>query len=283
MLTDQKLLNLEQTNVATFLAELRDIRNLTDLVRFQRNHTDVSDKFLGVNFGVLPLVSDIQKIYKNVKGLKPSIAAWNEMSDSNTVRSYHKTITDDVQKGRYDRVRHINGSLLDIQYRYEFFWEQHYVEKAHVYVRPKSCNAGSLGIRSKVLGLHKPLATAWELVPFSFAIDWVTNIGDLIDQFEYSRPSLGFEIVGCGVSGKLVTTCRVDTYTTIEGCPEVYTGSSDVRDVEYYRSPYPMSSLQTQLANGLKVSPFEVDFDLSGMQIALSAALADQKFFKGYK
>lgn len=36
-------------------------------------------------------------------------------------------------------------------------------------------------------GLHKFIGLAWELIPFSFVVDWITNAGDYIDK--YTRPN----------------------------------------------------------------------------------------------
>lgn len=41
----------------------------------------------------------------------------------------------------------------------------------------------NLGL-SQQLGLTNPLSIAWEVVPFSFVIDWFTNVGDVIDSLD---------------------------------------------------------------------------------------------------
>lgn len=41
------------------------------------------------------------------------------------------------------------------------------------------------------LGLTNPIAVAWELVPWSFAVDWFVNVGEWINQFD---SHLGVEI-----------------------------------------------------------------------------------------
>ncbi len=33
------------------------------------------------------------------------------------------------------------------------------------------------------LGLTNPAAVAWELVPYSFVVDWFVNVGDYLNQF----------------------------------------------------------------------------------------------------
>lgn len=51
-----------------------------------------------------------------------------------------------------------------------------YVVKTGAFVTYSSPNAAL----AQQMGLSNPLAIAWELVPFSFVVDWFTNIGDCI-------------------------------------------------------------------------------------------------------
>jgi len=50
------------------------------------------------------------------------------------------------------------------------------------------------------LGLVNPASLAWELVPFSFVVDWFANVGDFLASFT--------DTVGCTLSNTAVTTTR---------------------------------------------------------------------------
>jgi hypothetical protein len=47
-------------------------------------------------------------------------------------------------------------------------------------------------------GLSLNAATLWNAIPFSFVIDWVTNVGDLLDSWRVDN---------------LTATCRIEAFT----------------------------------------------------------------------
>ena len=81
-LNDQNLLGMGQTfNILSFIAELKDIRSLPKLLtKWGGGDRIISDKYLGVSFGVLPFYSDIMAVIKTLSQLGPSIDRWNDMA-----------------------------------------------------------------------------------------------------------------------------------------------------------------------------------------------------------
>lgn len=70
------------------------------------------------------------------------------------------------------------------------------------------------------LGLTDPLTIAWELVPFSFAVDWILPIGDTI-QANYVRTAIPIQSSGYSVlvRDRVTKTVRPPSYVTITGSP----------------------------------------------------------------
>ena len=279
-LNDNTLLSVEQVDVATFLAEARDIRRLADLVKFQRNLGDVSDKFLGINFGVLPVVSDIKKMYENVQKIKPALKAWNDMVDSQQTRSYHQTLFSDKteeQTRTFDGDK--EGGIVNYYYSYEQTWSQEFTRKSHVYVKPsEKILPTDVTLQASLWGLDKPLRTVWNVIPMSFAVDWVVNVGDIIDDFEYRQPDLKTEVVGAGVSEKLETFITTKVFAHVFG-RKVFVGHSEVKITDYVRCPTPLDVVKQGL-DERPIGPLEWSSELSGMQLSLSAALVHQRMFK---
>lgn len=57
------------------------------------------------------------------------------------------------------------------------------------------------------LGLVNPLSVAWELVPFSFVVDWFVNVGQVLSSYT--------DFAGLQTSGEFVTTLDVNYSTTL--------------------------------------------------------------------
>ena len=57
-------------------------------------------------------------------------------------------------------------------------------------------------------GLTNPLATAWELVPYSFVLDWFLDIGGYINRMDWALGISNLQVIkmtGCNVKGTLWT------------------------------------------------------------------------------
>lgn len=58
--------------------------------------------------------------------------------------------------------------------------------------------------RAQRMGLTNPFAVAWELVPFSFVVDWFTTVGSWISQWD---ETLGINLLNAGYSYKVTVDC----------------------------------------------------------------------------
>jgi hypothetical protein len=62
-----------------------------------------------------------------------------------------------------------------------------------------------------VLGFDQPISTVWELIPWSFLIDYFIKVGDFLQQFEGQLVDIPFFVVKSGWSCKTTTDCAVKT------------------------------------------------------------------------
>lgn len=111
-------------------------------------------------------------------------------------------------------------------------------------------------------GLTNPLLLGWELVPFSFVVDWVVPVGNML---EAATALQGLEFVGGYTSvygeqvvrGKQVPQGNVSGSPrefTIEGFNVVRTGLTSFPSVmPYVRSPFRTSNVLTALALWLQL------------------------------
>lgn len=67
--------------------------------------------------------------------------------------------------------------------------------------------SGAIDGLSLTLGLGSPFETIWELVPFSFILDWFFNVGDIISAWEKNASLV---ILGTWVTETLIETSDID-------------------------------------------------------------------------
>lgn len=160
----------------------------------RRLDKDLADTYLEYMFGWAPLIKDIDdaRTYLDRRQeqlcnqLIPitAIASGSESSDVatgqnlNFVNAYARILTTKTVQHRY------KGAI-----------------RTTVTGNP-SFTAGSLGFAPKDF-----LPTAWELLPWSFVIDYFTNIGDVISAYSIGRMGLAW---GC-------STLRTESLSTVYG------------------------------------------------------------------
>jgi hypothetical protein len=277
---DSSLLNLHDQNLFTSIGELKDFKKTIQTVtRHKFDNKYAADKYLGVNFGILPFYSDVKNYIDNWNNFAPNLKKWNELGKDGKVLNKHRTVfkkkVDGIATSLYSGTYQWPGGN---SYRYRFEYETDYEisAKTHMYFKTMPLESNNkLELIASLNGLKQPISAVWNLIPFSFVVDWFTNTGDLIEQFERTEPVLKYDIVSAGYSLKVKQKgkCHVYHVDSSTGA-EVYLGFSK-RDVAYYtRKPIAISDLMNNMFNQKVVSPFDFNTELSGYQWSLAAALA---------
>lgn len=172
---------LNPTNILkVFLERGRKIaKRKTNLGKLSEGLRTSADSFLSYNFGVKPAIDEIKNIFdahrkvqrrllflrSNVGGYVPVRARTKIPStfSNNAVTSSPRILCDSKE------TIGVISALAKVRPDLDF------VEDWQAYVQ--------------YFGLHKFIGLAWELVPFSFVIDWVTNAGEYINK--YTQPKFG--------------------------------------------------------------------------------------------
>lgn len=152
---------------------------------------DASKLWLEYHFGWAPLMQDIHT----------------------GVSIMTKDPTSKVVRASASRNTQWRGTLKD--YQWVSSGGEHFTCHMSAEVSVESPNL----FRANQLGLLNPAAIAWELVPFSFVVDWFTSVGQVINSLS---DFIGLELK--------------NAYTTV-----VYSGSTYL-EYKQYEKPYPRGS-----------------------------------------
>jgi hypothetical protein len=215
---DASLLDMQDVNILAFIGELKDVKRLIELFKF-KNIDDkmVSDKFLGVEFGLLPFAGDIVKIRSAILDLPNKLGKWNDFAQREKIMNKHcviedidNTITDET-----DYKIQTTVGYTKINYRAKMKGTEKIKVLGHVYFRPKPFAVSEIeSLRASILGAGQIASALWQLLPFSFIVDWFLNVGDLIDRITSADPKLQLEVVSCGYSIRHKTEVQSDFYVT---------------------------------------------------------------------
>lgn len=139
-------------------ARRKDFRGAAKMLGIEKSSKTNAKSWLELQYGWMPLLSDIYGAHKELTGRRSSKGLlFNvERTISNSGSSsatYEASNFTRFQNNRYDQ-----KTKVSLWYTVQY---------------PALADAGRLG-------LLNPLEVAWELVPFSFVVDWMLPVGNLL-------------------------------------------------------------------------------------------------------
>jgi hypothetical protein len=189
----------EAVSIPNFVYELGDLRSipgtidslkrLTGIKRRGKKHTtlgDISDVHLQAEFGVKPLVSDLQRLWDAVANLKEQYKAYVDKAGKLQRRHYTGYFTaPSVSDSTFTVPSSVNWpgrhatSHTSVKYT---------ATLVYTYTLPDLLKDSPEQALKKFaadrLGLHLNPTTIWNAIPFSFLIDYVVRVGDWLKQFD---------------------------------------------------------------------------------------------------
>lgn len=159
--------------------ELKKVSAVRDA---RRSVKTFSDSYLAYQFGVLPVVGDMIRIYERLKTLNDHVK-WLKEHSGQMVRVEYRS---SLRQQKLDATLPYRpatgvGYLRKIP-------EQRSGFKAWALITYDVSQLSSLELKIKTLirsfGLNNPAAIIWEAVPYSFVVDWFSNAGNILSMLE---------------------------------------------------------------------------------------------------
>jgi hypothetical protein len=207
--------NANHVNMIAFIRDLRRPSQLIPKLRNLRKLKGLANNFLVVKYGILPTFSDIEEIIGAFKRLAPYV-------DSNGFDTFSAGFIDTLVVG-----------------------ELHHTLEQHIKlaIRSEDSVLISLIARLDTMGTLPTFENLWDLIPYSFVIDWFIDVGEYLERVDSNLRLSRFDVQYATMSRR----------TTISGylpgtVNAPVTGS--VNWVHYHRwvsdqCPVPPLSLQT--------------------------------------
>lgn len=199
---------------------------------------DLADLHLASSFGVLPLGSDIGELVGKLYEVQMHHNWYKAMTDGNA-----HTVRASVSM-RVSRTNEQQGSR-NITYTDDESCESKGTLSANVHITPVSNDVRNRRYFNQIIGFNVPLQIAWELVPFSFVVDWFLPVGEVLSRFEPKRffGSLAAEVQFLSRWSSVKTISRVERTVHAGIQPSVFgrkdqfvisSGGHSVREMTVY-------------------------------------------------
>lgn len=148
--------NANQVNMIAFIADLRRPKEMLLKLRNLRKLKTLADNYLTINYGWLPTISDLQEIWEAMNRAKP----YFDRHGFEIYTSGHRDVV-------LDGVR-------------TFKLEQ------YLKIAIDDVDEGVKGLIGAVdsIGFLPTLENVWDLIPYSFVIDWFIGVGDFLERVD---------------------------------------------------------------------------------------------------
>lgn len=154
--TASQSVNANDVNMLAFLNDLRHPRQLLLRLRNLRRLKQLANNYLSVEYGILPTISDIEEIVKAMRRMRPFL-------DRNGFSIYTAKHDDsmEIPNERYILEQHMKLAIANEDQALDKFIN-----------------------RLDSMGTLPTLKNVWDLIPYSFVVDWLVDVGDWLEAID---------------------------------------------------------------------------------------------------
>lgn len=258
---------LAQVNLGQFFAEIKDVPSL---LKFRlKKFKDLGSDYLNVEFGWKPFLSDLRNWYQSVVRLDRQIANLQKHNGKWLRRKgtlyENQTETEDQNCYLY-----WNNYVQTLSKRRTVVsTEKAWFSGSFRYYIPGLSDGkwGKLKAVQQLWGLEIDPALVYELTPFSWLVDWFSNVGDVISNYSSATSdNMVAKYAYIMRSTETVVTCTCNCKGTLNeyGKSPIYS----------YGNPRSICTTITKARAAASPYGFNLDIaDFSNWQISILAAL----------
>jgi hypothetical protein len=182
---------------ATFLGEIvKDGFPSIPIIRSWEQRTKAAQalgsEYLNAVFGWLPMINDIDKMSETIRHANKVLAQYERDAGKQVRRRYEfpiETSREEIVLSNSAGPAYVNGTFfysLGKLTKIVETYRRKYFSGAFTYHLPTDYDSRNaldrVELLSKLLGAEVSPDTVWNLLPWSWAIDWVTNAGDVVNN-----------------------------------------------------------------------------------------------------
>jgi hypothetical protein len=179
-----------QASVGQFLAELRDTPRLL-MLRTKNLATLGASAHINAQFGWLPLLSDLRSMYRLFNQLEKHL---NQLRRDNgrSIRRKGQLRSFNAETEIYDGSSYANAypalpttlyrsqpHLRTMEYSIDRIW---FAGQFKYWIPDIGTSAWTRRARTALFGLNPTPKLLWDILPWSWLVDWFGNIGDVLDN-----------------------------------------------------------------------------------------------------
>jgi hypothetical protein len=176
--------NRNPVNMIAFIRDLRHPLEMIPRLKNLRLLKGAASEYLRLEYGILPTIDDIHSIYKAFSRIAPFL----DTHGYNTYNAFRS------------QTAKVDDSTLTVEQRIK------------VAVENEDSDFKRLANAIDSYGFSLTLEDIWDLVPYSFAIDWFIDIGELLHRADTRLQMLNLKIKYSTLSRKRICD-RIITYS----------------------------------------------------------------------
>jgi hypothetical protein len=174
-----------KVSLGVFLAELRDFKAMLKLANKLKSYRDLGGKYLNVEFGWKPFISDVRRLYASIIALDDQIARLRKQNGAWMKHGGNLASTVDFSSTDCNELDSLSYVDQVIGKQYTTTKLECWCEGKFRYYIPGLDNPrwGRAKAILKLWDLDIGPSQLYELIPFSWLFDWFANFGDIVKNY----------------------------------------------------------------------------------------------------